>query len=197
MPDPIARLVQRSTPLRGESSPSETALGEGIKAGDPAVFDAFIRRHWTALVWYITPFLGSVDDAKDVVQEAFMRLWEQRGELRHGGAARAYVYQIARNVALNQRESRRLRVGLAPGIAGEIAPPPTPVQVAEEGELRAVMEQAIAALPERRREAFVLAHFHRLSHREIADAMGVSPQTVANQISAALADLRRTLASYL
>jgi len=196
MTDPVSR-DPRTSELRAQCSPTELALGEGIRAGDAAAFDAFIKQHWTGLVWYVTSFLGSVDESKDVVQEAFMRLWEQRRELRHGGAARAYVYQIARNVALNQRESRWVRDGLAAIVAEGISRPPTPAQVTEETELQGIVERAIALLPERRREAFVLAHFHKLSHREIADAMGISPQTVANQISAALADLRHTLASYI
>jgi len=196
MTDPVSRRPQTSE-LRAPCSPTEFALGEGIRTGDAAAFDAFIKRHWTALVWYVMSFLGSLDEAKDVVQEAFMRLWEQRRELRHGEAARAYVYQIARNVALNQRESRRVRDGLAAIVAEGISTPPTPAQVTEETELQGIVEHAIAALPERRREAFVLAHLHQLSHREIADTMGISPQTVANQISAALADLRHALSSYI
>jgi RNA polymerase sigma-70 factor (ECF subfamily) len=58
------------------------------------------------------------------------------------------------------------------------------------------VESAITALPERRREIFVLSRYHGLSYREIAEVLEISPQTVANQLSAALATLRESLASH-
>lgn len=140
-------------------------------------------------------FLGSTDDAKDVAQEAFIRLWEQHSRLRPSGSVRAYLYQIARNLAINERKRRALHGTLA----AEVEPPsvPTPATDLEAADLHAIVDHAIASLPDRRREAFVLAHLQSLPHREIAETMGISPQTVANQISAALADLRRMLAPLL
>ena len=73
----------------------------------------------------------------------------------------------------------------------------TPLQTLEEKELRAGLEAALRLLPERRKEVFMLARFQRLTYDEIAALMGISPQTVANQMSAALADLRRHLVAHL
>jgi RNA polymerase sigma-70 factor (ECF subfamily) len=69
----------------------------------------------------------------------------------------------------------------------------TPLELAERAELREVLTKAVDALPPRRREVFVLARFHGRSYRDIADIMDISPQTVANQVSAAVRDLRRRL----
>jgi RNA polymerase sigma-70 factor (ECF subfamily) len=69
----------------------------------------------------------------------------------------------------------------------------TPLELAERAELREVLIKAVDALPPRRREVFVLARFHGRSYRDIADIMDISPQTVANQVSAAVRDLRRRL----
>jgi RNA polymerase sigma-70 factor (ECF subfamily) len=59
------------------------------------------------------------------------------------------------------------------------------------------MEAAVLALPERRRTVFLLARFHDLSRGQIAEMMGISPQTVANQLSSALSSLRESLAPLL
>ena len=66
---------------------------------------------------------------------------------------------------------------------------------AERAELRGALRRAIADLPSRRREVFLLRMIEGLSYEEIADAMGTSRQTVANQLSHALATLRRSLAT--
>jgi RNA polymerase sigma-70 factor, ECF subfamily len=67
----------------------------------------------------------------------------------------------------------------------------------EENELLRYFERAVSHLPPRRQEIFVLARAHGLSHQEIAEVMKISPQTVANQMSAALADLRQALGPLL
>lgn len=168
-----------------------------MRCGDVRAFDAFLKLTWVPLVHYVTPILGSVDDAKDVTQEAFVRFWEQRATLRPDGSARAYVYQIARNLAINEVKSHELHRSLNQRRSEERPPVRTPGNVLESTELMVVIRRAVDALPERRREAFVLAHLQNLPHREVAEIMGISPQTVANQISAALSDLRVALRPFL
>lgn len=167
-------------------------------AGDTTAFDAFLKLHWTPLIRYATLFLGSVDDAQDIVQEAFVRLWEQRAELRASGSIRAYLYQIARNLAINEQKRRDLHRRLESRETERLLPRlATPAQALDASELEAVVRLAVESLPARRREAFVLAHLDDLPHREIAGIMDIAPQTVANQISAALAELRVALAPHL
>jgi RNA polymerase sigma-70 factor (ECF subfamily) len=183
--------------MQGESASPDQRLTERIQAGDVSAFDAFLKLHWAPLLRYIACFMGNLDDAKDIAQEAFIRFWEQRSRLRASGSPRSYLYRIAKNLAINERQQRELHRTLNATRLEERPALRTPVKELESKELRAVVEGAIAALPERRREAFVLAHLHKLPHSEIAELMGISPQTVANQISAALADLRQSLAPYL
>jgi RNA polymerase sigma factor (sigma-70 family) len=65
------------------------------------------------------------------------------------------------------------------------------------GELRAIISRAIDALPKRRREVFVLVRYYGLTHREAAKVLDLAPQTVANHLGMALADLRLSLVRYL
>lgn len=172
-------------------------LAERIRAGDLSGFNAFLQENWAGVVRYIASFLGSTDEAKDIAQEAFVRLWEGRSGLRPNTSARPYLYRIARNLALNERRRRELQYVLEAQRARDRPSVRTPAWELELTELRALIERAIESLPERRREAFVLAHLQDVPHREIAEIMGISPQTVANQISLALAQLRESLAPYL
>ena len=78
-----------------------------------------------------------------------------------------------------------------------IDPPATPVQIVDAVLLGRATERAIRALPARRRTVFTLAHVHGLSHAEVGQTMGIAPQTVANHMSLALADLRAALSPFL
>jgi RNA polymerase sigma-70 factor (ECF subfamily) len=168
-----------------------------IRAGDAAALGELLERHWAALVEYLTQLLDDLDLAEDVAQDAFVRLWRARGRLEERGSLEALLFQIARNGARDQRRRRRTRERWA-RLVGRIPrdPPPAP-DPAELNELETAVNQAIAALPGRRREVFLLLRTSRLTHQEVATLLGIAPQTVANLMSRALDDLRAALADYL
>lgn len=140
--------------------------------------------------------VGDLDAAHDVAQATFVRLWLQRSEIPTGVSIAAFIYRTARSYAIDEhrREAIRHRGQVAISRGGS-ADPLTPLEQAERAELNEAIDKALARLPSRRREAFVLFHFHNLSYNQIAEVMGVRPQVVANYMSAALADLRVTLAA--
>lgn len=182
----------------GESTSAELpALAAFVRRGDMSAFDTLVAREWQPLVRFAVTILGNPDDAKDVAQEAFVRLWEQRSALRPSRSVRAYLYRIARNLAISERRNRELHRKIDEQQARERPAVRTPAREFEATEVREVVHRTIESLPERRRAVFVLAHLQDLPYRDVAEVMEISPQTVANQISAALADLREALRPYI
>jgi RNA polymerase sigma factor (sigma-70 family) len=139
--------------------------------------------------------VGSKATAEDVVQQAFVNLMAsvECGDLVN---CPAYLTCTARNLALNhlRNTSRRSEVDLAAEDLDAIVDPrPSPeATMMHRCELRRVL-RAVAALPPRRREAFILNKFEGLSYDQIAARQGVSRNTVISQIVGALADLHRRL----
>jgi len=177
--------------MNGDASDLE--LLEGTRAGDPAALRAILDRFWSPVVRYAAMLLEDDDAAQDAAQECFVRLWEHRESWVLEGSLRALLFRIVRNLAFDERRRARARARAARA-APEGPPPRTPEQDAESAALRVLLERAMRALPERRREVFVLVRCHGLSHREVAKLLGLSPQTVANHLSLALSDLRDALA---
>lgn len=169
-----------------------------IQAGEQPALDEALSLHWSALHRYAARLLNCDDAAEDAVQMAYVRLWERRGTWEPASSLTALLYRITRNLVLNEKRRRAVRTRWWKRLSGggRTAPGLTPAEAAEASELRDAISDAIAALPERRREVFVLARYHGLSYREIADAMELSPQTVANQMSSALSQLRTVLRPY-
>lgn len=159
-----------------------------------------LGRYWPGVVAYAARFTESRDGAEDVAQDVFLRLWQGTIEWKKAGSLRSFLYGVARNTARNRgRRWREVRVESfeSTDIPLEAHRSPTPTEALEERELELLFLDAVAALPPRRQEIFNLARVHGLSHREIAETMEISPQTVANQMSAALAELRRALGPLL
>jgi RNA polymerase sigma-70 factor (ECF subfamily) len=175
----------------------DRSLMDRVRDGDAAAFDTLVRAHWPALVRYAARLLGSVDSAQDIVQDAFVRIWRHRSRwVATEGTVRAYFYRVTRNLAMDAVRKRKLRRDRAADARRAVtAPPPTPAQVLERKELIVALDRAIEALPERRREVFGLVFLQELSYREAAEILGISPKTVANQMWAAYAEVRRSLAA--
>lgn len=167
------------------------SLMERLAAGDDSAFDALVRQHWVALVAYADRILGSRDAAEDVVQETMLRVWQQRATWTPTDRLRSLLYRITRNLSLNERRNAKVRERRgAPGSDFDARPSESPLELVERREIRDAVARALDSLPPRRREVFVLSRYHGHSYREIAEIMDISPQTVANTMSAALDELR-------
>ena len=180
------------------SESRDVPLMERIQRGDPDALDEALYCFWEPLVRYAQSFLGSSDAAEDAAQEAFVRLWRHREQWSATESLRAYLYRILRNHLMNERRAQRVRSRWRERVLRRSPRgPTTPMEIVEYGELADSVRAALEALPPRRREVFTLARFHGLSYGEIAEALDISPQTVANQMSAALSTLRVELAPFL
>jgi RNA polymerase sigma-70 factor (ECF subfamily) len=177
--------------------PSDSALIVRMRADDPAALDLLLERYWAPIFRYALRRTGSSDAAADVTQDVFCRVWERRATWRSTGSVRGLLFRLARNTAVSRHRRRFARDRATRGFTdlylGRSVTPPS----ADTAGLRSALERAIAALPARRREVFQLRMIDDLSYDEIAAVMGTSRQTVANQLSRALATLRRGLAHLL
>jgi RNA polymerase sigma-70 factor (ECF subfamily) len=167
-----------------------------LRAGDQAALGEIVAEYWERIVRYANRLLDDLDAAHDVAQTTFTRLWQLRSEIPSGVSLATFIYRTARSYAIDEyrRVDTQRRGRLAIWQAGARGPS-TPLEHTERAEVTNAIDRALARLPARRREAFVLFHFHNLSYNQIADLMGVRPQVVANYMSAALTGLRAELSS--
>ena len=183
-----AAPVHRALPSELDQRSDATLLAR-LAADDTTALDALLARYWSPLVMFIARLAGSPEAAEDAVQETFCRLWERRRSWRVDGSVSGLLFRLARNIAIS--EHRHLQAeDRAAGVAIEQAPRHHDAPELPDEALRATLERAIASLPPRRREVFLLRVVHDLSYKEIGAVMGTAPQTVANQLSHALAELR-------
>ncbi len=168
-----------------------------IRAGDREAFASLVAGTWDDLVEHLAWILGSRAGAEDAAQEALIRIWEQR-ERWHEGSARALAFRIGRNLALDACRSAKVRRQWGTALGREPAPAPDgPEEAAQWSEYERRIRAALDALSPGRREVVELVRLRGLSHREAAEALGISQQTVANRMALALADLRTLLADIL
>lgn len=186
------------SPFHAPSEEVEDETVKRLKNGDEEALDEVLKLYWSTLLRYAQRILPDGDQAEDVVQEAFVKLWDRRGTWRLKRSLRPVLFRIVRNAALNEKRRTTTFNDWAERFPGsEKDPDPSPLEEAEGSDMRAIVREAVDSLPERRREIFLLVRFHHLSYRETAETLGIQPQVVANQVSRALKDLREKLSPHL
>jgi len=189
--------------LISADSPAPEATADGfllqrIGVGDPTALALLLNQYWGPLVVYVGRTLDSRDQAEDVVQETFVRIWERREQWKPEGSLRALLYQIAHNLAADHRRRRAARERWLAQQQGQVTRGVvTPLERVEEHDLEIALARAVNGLPERRREVFLLVRQAGLSYQDVAQVLGLAPQTVANHLSLALAELRAALEGFL
>ena len=182
--------------MPNDDHPSDAILLARLAADDTSALDALLARHWAPLSLFLTRLTGSEDAAEDAAQETFCRLWERRKSWRLTGSVTGLLFRLARNIAISEHRHLRAEERAADAVAASATQHHEPIELPDT-QLRDALERAITALSPRRREVFLLRVVHDLSYKEIAAITGTSTQTVANQLSHALAALRAQLSTFV
>lgn len=134
------------------------------------------------------------DDAREVVHQVFISIWEKRQEMDLSVSLKSYLFTSVHNRSLNViRDRKKFSSAEVPDVAGEW----DVSSVIETMELEDKIMEVVSTLPEKCREVFELSRFDGLKYSEIAEHLQISVKTVENQMSKALKILREKLAKYL
>jgi RNA polymerase sigma-70 factor (ECF subfamily) len=154
--------------------------------------------HYAGLCDCVLHLVGSSEVAEDVVQELFLHLWDTRGPHDAVRLNRRYLYVAVRNRALKYLRHQRVAAASSERVSRESPPyAATPEDLYLRAELRDAAQRAIAGLPKRCREIFVLRRRHHLAYQEIAARLGLSLGTVKSQMWHATVRLKQQLAPHL
>lgn len=179
-----------------DSASTDRQLLERIKGGDHAAFAALVRLHSTRFYRVAYRFLGNRERSEDMVQDAFLKLWENPSSWNPNTNARftTWFYRVVVNLCLDAKKKH------------------TPLPLAEdfdmadarenqeefliESERRALLNREIEQLPERQRAALVLCFMEGLSNQEAAEVMGLQLKALQSLLMRAKERLSERLKDY-
>ncbi len=169
-------------------------LIEAARAGDRAAFEQIVRQHERLVLVTALRLLGNIEDAKDVSQEVFLRLFRNLGKLDRDDC-RSWLYKVTVNLC---RDAWRRRPAESPAEELEAMADrsPGPLEVAGEAERRRALDMSLRLLSERERAAVVLRDLEGLTTEEVARTMGTSEATVRSRICAARVKMHGFLEGY-
>ena len=191
-----------------EENLSDHALIEATKQGDESAFAEIVHRYQNPIVNYLYRFLNDYEEAVDLAQETFVRVYFAIDRYHSGFAFSTYIYRIATNLAISEIRKRKRRKLLSlTGLFQSDAEEQTEFQPKDERSLpdedlvedeqSRVIAKAIAALPEKYRVPIILRDVDGHSYEEIAEIMELGLGTTKSRISRARGLLKEKLKFYL
>lgn len=171
--------------------PDEELLSR-VASGDPAAVRALVGRKLPRLLGLAGRMLGDAQEAEDVAQEAFLRVWRQAPKWKPGAARfDTWLHRVALNLCYDRlRRRRELAYAEPPEQADEGPGPDRGLQALDAGRR---VNAALQALPDRQREAIVLCHYQELGNIEAAAVMGVSVEALESLLGRGRRALRAAL----
>ncbi len=165
--------------------------------GDMAAYRFLFDQHFSDLCNFLLIYLHSKELAEEIALEIFTYIWEKRDTLQIKVSFKSFLFSSAKNraISLYRKEQKNLFTSIEneQSISQEDS---DSLHFLENTELRAIIDHAISKLPEKSKQIYLLAWEENLSHKEIAEQMGITPKTVENHVGIALRKLRESLNPY-
>src|SRR5262245_10751253 len=175
----------------------------------PGAFEGLVENYQHRLVAVMHHLVGNAEEAEDLAQEVFLRVYRSRKKYRPRAKFSTWLFTIANNLALNALRSRQRKPAVRLDVrdSGPLGPRPAeqlvrdrshqPGERMQQQELAAVIQHALEGLNERQRMAVVLNKFEDMNYAEIAEVMELTTKAVKSLLSRARENLRAALRSYV
>lgn len=177
---------------------SDRDLLLAVRDGDEAALDELIGRKTKPLIQLVQRILGDLEEARDVVQVTFFKVWENRTKFDERWSPNTWIYRIASNLAIDHLRSRKSRERSHEPVKQhmlQIADASSSRDLArlQHSEVSAIFRELSAGLSEKQRMVFLMREMEGLSSPEVAEILGCRESTVRNHLFNARKYLRREL----
>jgi len=195
--------------LRAETGVDEASLIRAAQQGDHEAFERLVRAHDADVLRLAMSFVGSPEDARDIYQEAFLRVWRNLRHFRFDSSFQSWLYRIVANLCLDMLRQRKTR-RQAPAVTGngqagpelldtvpEVRAETDPQRALFSREVQQRIRSALDGLTSRERLVFELRHFHGMRLKQIGEVLGASEEAAKNCLFRATQKMRLALGDFL
>ena len=210
MPDP--EWPATSTAETAPSGAAEASSDEEsvrlmlrVKAGDERAFEKLVELHQRTIVGTVARMLNNLDDAHDIAQQVFVRIWRSAPRYEPSAKFTTWMFTITRNLVFNEMRKRGRRKEVPMEVENDDDAPkqyahpmaPSADTISQQDELERALDAAISKLPEKQRLAVVMRRYEEVPYEDICKVLGMSLPAVKSLLFRARTELRKHLAAHL
>lgn len=177
---------------------TDTEILSSLRQGDQEVFEQIFRTYYERLCNYANTILNDMEEAEEMVQSAFVTVWEKHPSIEIHTSVKSYLYKAVYNSCLNRLKHYKVRMEHDAHVkhTADIYTSDASQSLIK-SELEEMTRRSIEALPPQCQTVFKLSRFENMTYVEIAEQLDISVKTVENHIARALKSLREDLKDYL
>lgn len=165
---------------------SDPELVKKIKNSDQDAFKILYDRYSEMLFYFLWSRTGNKEEANDLVQEVFVKIWRIREKLNPQISLKSYLYRMAQNAAIDLNRKQKIRMLFAKEVQ-------TAKPCEDSSEEKVYLQIALEKLPDKIRSVFVMHHLQKYTYQEIAELCHVSKKTVEKRMKKAIFLLQKLL----
>lgn len=172
----------------------ERKLVESLKNSDHEAFSCLFRLYGTKVYRFSIGYLKSKEEAEEIVQDTFLKIWQNRSTINSSCSFSGFVFTIAHNLILNRIRKVRNQFAVEQHlrINDLTVSNPTEEKIMQD-DLELIRQSALSQLPDKRRIIFELIRENDMSYQQVAEKLNISVKTVEAQMTEALKHFRRKL----
>ncbi len=165
--------------------------------GDKEAFRFFFEKYYTDLCNFVNIYLNDPITAEDIVQDIYVYFWDRKEDIHIETSIKSYLLKASKNKSLNYLRNEKIRLNIQEKLSEEsCASYETVADADDDRRMQEIIGKAVASLPEKCREIYILHKEKKLTYNEISEELGISVKTVENQMGIALKKLREFLKPY-
>jgi RNA polymerase sigma-70 factor (ECF subfamily) len=169
-----------------------------LRTGDKNAFIGIFRSYYPELYSYAAKIVDSFEIAREIVQDAFIYLWENRNKILINTSVRSYLFKTVRNDCLDYIKHKKIEQKYITTHLSIIRNESySEDNLFAQKEITQILKSSVSSLPKECKKIFILSRYKDLKNKDIAKRLGISVKTVESQIGKALKLLRKNLKDYL
>lgn len=171
----------------------ETTWLTALREGDEKAFEKIYLNYYKKTLYFLTGLVKCEEDAKELTQEVFIKLWTNRESINPAWSVHSYMYTIARNTAFNFLKHKLVEISYLNECPTQVETE-TSEDILFAKEIALLIDMTVEQMPPQRQLIYKMSRNEGLEKEEIAARLHISKKTVENQLSLALRELKRVIA---
>jgi RNA polymerase sigma-70 factor (ECF subfamily) len=171
----------------------EESYVKALCKGDQKAFEILFLQYQPKLVFFLYGFIKDNEQARDMAQDIFLSIWNNKEKLAEVKSFKAYVYKMAKNAVCNYYDHIIVNDKF---VADQLTHSPDSENTEETifaNQLQEMINMAVSQMPPQRKQIYMMSRIEGMSNTEIAERLNINKRTVENHLTAALADIRKAI----
>jgi len=170
---------------------------KALSKGDPKAFETLFLMYQPRLVFFLSGFIKNYEQARDMAQDIFLSIWNNKEKLAEVKSFKAYIFKMANNAICNYFDHHLVNEKyVAEQLKQSIEVETTEEQIYAQ-QLQVSIDLSVSQMPPKRKQIYIMSRVDGMSNDEIAKELKINKRTVENHLTAALADIRKVIKLFI